>query len=93
MEEMEENEKNSRPKSSYNEKLRKKFEKAMAKKERKRLLDLKREIVRKPKKPKILNLEEIEVDTTNLDEGLKESEDLRDIEFKLMNNLNELQVI
>lgn len=47
----------TKPKSSYNEKLRKDYQKLVEKKERKRLLALKREIVNKPKKPKLLNID------------------------------------
>ncbi len=82
-----------RSSSSYKDKLKKRYEKLLEKKERKRLLELKRQLVNKPKRPKLLNLEDYEVDTSNLDDD-KESDypDIRDIEFKLMHNLNEVQV-
>ena len=84
----------TRPKasSSYSEKVKKDLKKIMDRKERKRLLDLKKELSNKPKRPKILNMEEIEVDTSNLDQNESSCQDIRDIEFKLMHDLNQLQV-
>ena len=41
----------------YNNKLKKDYEKILENKERKRLIDLKREITKKPKRPKLLSLE------------------------------------
>lgn len=77
--------------SSQSEKIRKNYEKLVASNERKRLLDLKKEIKSKPKRPKLLNLEEFEVDTSNLDDKEADYPDIRDIDFKLTHNLNELQ--
>lgn len=72
--------------------MRKKYDKLIEKQERKRLIDLKKEIIRKPKRPKMLSLDEVDIDTSNLEDD-KESDypDIRDIDFKLMHNLNELQ--
>ena len=79
--------------SSHSENIRKRYEKLMRENERKRLLDMKKEIKSKPKRPKMLNLEEFEVDTSNLDNEDKEADypDIRDIDFQLMHNLSELQ--
>ena len=40
----------------------------------------------------MLNLEEIDVDTSNLDDDEPDYQDIRDIDFKPMHDLNELQV-
>ena len=81
--------------SSYAEKQRKDYEKILEKKERKRLLGLKREITMKPKRPKMLTLDDFaELDNSNLqdeDDTTQECSDIRDIDFKLMHNFNELQ--
>lgn len=74
----------------YLAKRKNKNDKLYADKEKKRLLSLKRQIESKPKRPKLLNMEEsFEIS----DETTKEELDIRDIEFKIMNNLNELQVL
>lgn len=51
---------NRNRRSSYAQKQRKDYERILEKKERKRLLGLKREITMKPKRPKMLTLDVIQ---------------------------------
>ena len=50
---------NARPSSSYALKQKKEYENILEKKERKRLLDIKKQITMKPKRPKLLMLDVI----------------------------------